>query len=153
MATFESALYALQKPDRVNTVRLPNPNQAGGGVQMAVVPYALVATEAANDIINLCILPAGAILLPGLSFVDCEDPGTTLTADIGYASNPDALADGITLSNGGHVLFTSGTMPSDALVPAALAAADIAIYATVATASTLTAAKKVVFNIAYKVPA
>ena len=63
------------------------------------------------------LLPAGAIPIPGLSFVDAEDPGTALEVDVGYASNPDALADGIALSSGGHVLFTSGTMPADALAP------------------------------------
>jgi hypothetical protein len=155
MATFESSIYALQKPDRVNPVRLPAPNIAGGGVQMAVVKYELAGTEAhgTSDTINLCILPTGAIPIPGLSFVDCADPGTTLAVDIGYASNPDALADGITLSSGGHVLFTSGTMPADALTPAALASTDTTIYATVTNASTLTASADLVFHIAYKIPA
>ena len=153
MPTFETTLYAAQKPDRANTVRLPAPNQAGGAVQFAVVKYELAATETTADTINLCILPDGAIPIPGLSFVDCADPGTTLTMDIGYASNPDALADGIVLSAGGHVLFTSGTMPADALTPAALAAADHAIVATVMSDSTLTASADLVFHIAYKMPA
>lgn len=155
MATFSSALYALQKSDRVNTSRLPAPNQAGGGVQLATVPYAVAGTEdeATPDKINLCILPAGAIPLPGLSWVDCEDPGTALTLDIGYASNPDALADGLDLAAAGHKPFTTPAIPADALVPAPLAAADTTIYATVATGTTLTVGKILVFNIAYKLAA
>ena len=157
MATFNTALYAAQDEDRVNPARLPRPNQAGGGVQMAVVPYALVGTEAAADKINLCVLPAGAIPIPGLSFVDCAVPasgeGAALTLDIGYASNPDALADGIALTAGGHVLLTSGTMPADALVPAGLGTSDTTLVATVASATGLTAEAKVVIHIAYKVPA
>src|SRR5205085_1442778 len=111
MTIYQTTLHAAQDADRLNPARLPAPNQAGGAVQLAVVPYALDGDEAADDKIQLCVLPAGAIPIPGLSFVDAEDPGTTLTADIGYASDPDALADGITLSSGGQVAFTSGTMP------------------------------------------
>jgi hypothetical protein len=157
MATFNTTLYVAQDEDRVNPARLPAPNQAGGAVQLAVVPYALVGTEAAADKINLCVLPAGAIPIPGLSFVDCQattsGEGAAFTVDIGYASNPDALADGIALTSGGHVLFTGTPMPADALVPAGLGTSDTSLVATVASATGLTAAAKVVFHIAYKVAA
>lgn len=155
MATFTSDLYDLQASDRVNTSRLPAPNQAGGGVQIATVTYALAGTESSStpDTIKLCVLPVGAIPVPGLSWVDCEDPGTTLVLDVGYPSNPDALADGMVLSSGGHVLFTAPANPADALTPSALGSSDTVISATVASASTLTADKKLVFNIAYKLPA
>jgi hypothetical protein len=157
MATFNTTLYVAQDEDRVNPARLPAPNQAGGAVQLAVVPYALAGTEAAADKINLCVLPAGAIPIPGLSFVDCQETatgvGAALTVDIGYASNPDALADGIALTSGGRVTFDSATMPADALVPAGLGTSDTSLVATVASATGLTAAAKVVFHIAYKVAA
>lgn len=157
MAIFNTTLYAAQDRDRLNPARLPAPNQAGGGVQCAVVPYALDGDEAANDTINLCTLPAGAIPIPGLSFVDAEIPasgdGAALTADVGYASNPDALADGIALTSGGHVPFTSGTMPADVLAPSALGASDTTLVAKVVSATGLTEGKKLVFHIAYKIPA
>jgi hypothetical protein len=159
MATINTTLYVAQDEDRVNPARLPAPNQAGGGVQMAVVPYVLAGTEATNDTINLCVLPAGAIPIPGLSFVDCSaatatGEGAAFVLDIGYASNPDALADGIALTAGGHVLVTSGTMPADALAPAKLGSGDTTLVATVASAvGTVAAAAKVVFHLAYKVPA
>jgi hypothetical protein len=157
MATFESTIYAAQKSDRANTSRLPAPNQAGGGVQFAVVPIALDDSVLANDIIDLCILPAGAIPIPGMSSVDCEATSTAdpvdLSVDVGYASNPDALADGIALGAGGSVLFTSGTMPADALVPAGLASTDTTIYATVASVDTPVDGAVIVFKIAYKMPA
>lgn len=164
MATFNTTLYAAQDEDRANTSVLPNPNQAGGGVHMAVVPYALTpedegeegAAEAANDKINLCVLPAGAIPIPGLSFVECEVPvleAGALTVHVGYASNADALAQGIELTAGGHVSFMEGAMPADGLTPKALASGDTTLVATVASATNPKANAKLVFHIAYKVPA
>jgi hypothetical protein len=155
MAIFNSALYALQKTDRLNTSRLPAPNQAGGAVQLAVVPYTTAGTEAAGDTINLCTLPAGAIPIPGLSFLEQEDPSAdAVTIDVGFASDADALADGMDCAGAGHIAFTSAAVPAAGLVPAALASTDATIVAKFATAAAaITAAKKMVFNIAYKVPA
>ncbi len=158
---YNSNLYASQDADRANPARLAGANQASGAVHMAVVPYALKADpgnpgealEATGDYIRLCVLPAGAIPIPGLSFVEAADPGTTLTVDVGYGDKLDALADGIVLSSGGHVAFTSGTMPADALTPAALASDETTLVATVTGADTLTAGAKLVFHIAYKMPA
>jgi len=72
MATFESAIHAAQKADRANPARLPAPNQASGGVHLATVPYTLTGEEMEEDEINLCILPAGAIPVPGSSFIVAE---------------------------------------------------------------------------------
>ena len=94
MATFASVHYALQKEDRANPSRLSTPNVASGRVEFAYIPYALAGTEAANDIINLCVLPAGAVPIVPLCHVTCSaDPGTTLTLDVGTAGDPDGLAD------------------------------------------------------------
>src|SRR5688572_15973596 len=134
--TIESALYKLQKTDRPKTTRLPNPNQAGGTVQLAVVPYTTDGEELEDDIINLCILPAGAIPIPGLSFLEQEDPSTgAVTIDVGFASDPDALADGMDCAAAGHIAFTSAAVPASGLAPAALAATDTTITATIATAA------------------
>jgi hypothetical protein len=153
MATFETTIHAAQKETRANPARLPA--QVGGALQYAVVPYTVAGTEeeGTTDVIKLCILPTGAVPIAGASFVDCEALGTAFVVDIGYASNPDALADGITLTSAGHIPFTSGTQPADAIAPSALAAADTTIYATMATGTSPTAGKKAVFHIAYKLPA
>lgn len=151
MATYETAFYATQDPDRVNTSRLPAANIASGDIEVCQVSYALSSgtEEIANDIINLAILPVGAILVPALCSVLCADPGTTLTLDVGYADNPDAYADGIVLSSGGRVEFTSGTAPSG-MVPEAMTTGTL--IATVASAGTLTDAVVLYFTIAYKRP-
>jgi hypothetical protein len=161
MATFKTNLYNAQDADRANPARLPAANQASGAVHVAVVPYTTINTsnpatpvaEQDGDTINLCVLPAGAIPIPGLSFVDLQVPGTTLTVNIGYESNSAALAQALDLSDGGHVSFTSGTMPTDALVPKAIGAGDTVIVATLASVDGLLEGKKMVFHVAYKVPA
>lgn len=153
MASFDSTQYAKQKPTRANTSRNATENISDGSVEFATIAYTLAGTETANDTINLCILPAGAIVVPQLSSVFSADPGTTLTLDIGTAADADAFADGITLSSGGRVEFTSGTAPA-ALTPTGLTAdtgsGNAVVYATVASAASLTASVVLHFLIAYK---
>jgi hypothetical protein len=154
MPTFNTANFAAQVATRANPSRLAAPNVASGDVQFAIIPYTLLGTEAAADVINLCVLPQGVIPVPALSSVTCSsDPGTTLTLDIGTAANPDGLADGIVLSSGGMVHCATATMPAwlDAtpVVPDA-GAGTAALFATVATAATLTAGVVLHFCIAYK---
>lgn len=78
-----------------------------------------------------------------------------MTLDIGYASNPDGLADGISAATAAQVAFTAGTMPADALVPAPLGATDTKITATIASlgSGVVTTGGKIAFHIAYKMPA
>lgn len=158
MATYESTFYATQKPTRANTSRQAAANIASGDLEVAVFQYALSSgtEEVANDVILLGIIPVGSIVVPSLCSVYCADPGTTLTLDVGYVDNPDAYADGIALSSGGRVEFTSGTAPS-ALTPEPLTAVLTTyppgtVLATVASASTLTDAVVLTFVIAYKRP-
>ncbi len=157
MAEFTTAVYTAQKPDRSNSSRLAPKNSASGDVEFALIPYTLVATEAAADTINLCILPVDAIPLPHLSSVTCSaDPGTTLTLDIGNADNPDGWADGIVLSAGGQVACTNTAIPAWVAATPLVAdtgfanAGSAKIYATVASANTLTVDVVLYFLLAYK---
>lgn len=153
MATFNSAIYLEQKEPRVNPSRLATPNVVSGDVEFALIPYTLAGTEAGTDTINLCLLPHDCIPLPMLSKVFSADPGTTLTLDIGNADNPDGWADGITLSSGGLIEFTSGTAPAWLAKTPLVAdsnSGNAAIYATVASAASLTASVVLYFLLAWK---
>lgn len=156
MATFTTAIYDAQASDRANPSRLAAPNLASGTVEFAVVPYTLAATEAAADIIKLCVLPAGAIPVPQLSKCTCSaDPGTALTVKVGTADDDDGIAASVAMTVAGDVAFTpaSGTMPA-ALAPTPIVAdsgsGNAVVYATVVTATALTANVIVYFTIAYK---
>lgn len=160
MPTFETPTYALQNPARANPSRRLAPNVVNAQIAVAQVSYTLVGTEAANDIINLCILPPGCIPIPALSSVACADPGTALVLDIGTAADVDALADGIVLSAGGVIPFAGATLPlaTSAITPTALVAdtatgttGNTRVYATVMTATSLTASVVLTFTIAYEI--
>ena len=149
MPTFNSAVYTAQSSNHA----WPSQQDVQAKLRYATVAYALVGTETAADIINLAILPRGAKVIPSLSRVVCEDPGTALTVDIGFASNDDALADGLALTTAHDVAFTAnGTATAAQYAPAALAAGDERIFATVKTATDLTASAKLLFQIAYLEP-
>lgn len=147
MATFNSALYSAS-PAANGLTEWSIPPAVKQALHYAIVPYALAGTEAAADIINLCKLPPGSIPVPGASFIVCEDPGTALILDIGTTADPDGWADGVDCQAAGkkECVFSTVT-PAWALTATATTVQDIS--ATVDTATTLTAAKKVIFHLAY----
>jgi hypothetical protein len=113
--------------------------------------YRLLGSEVANDTIQLFDLPAGCVIIPNLCSVICNDPGTTLTLDIGDSLDTDRYADDIVLSNGGLVNFAS-TVP----VPAGITTpfcppATSRVFATVKSAASLTANVVLNFSIVYRI--
>jgi hypothetical protein len=162
MATYYSDQYNSQKPDRVRTGLQAPPNVSDGSVQLAVIPYTAVGTEAAGELIYLCQLPIGAIPIPALGGVYVPTDNithTTFTVDIGTADNADGWADGIDYKAAGLTTFLSGTAPAYATTATSLTADSgaedglVSIYATVATASggAITAGTWY-FLLAYKLP-
>lgn len=154
MPTFNSPRYASQVGSAGGSPAsgYPLAKLSAGKKRIAVVPYTLAGTEAASDIINLIRLKPGAVVIPSESRIVCEDPGTALTIDVGFASNDDALCDGAALTTAHDVTFTSAasvTATAQQYVPAALAVGDEVIFATVRTATSLTAGAKLLFLIAY----
>jgi len=152
MPTFNSTRYTAQigAAGASPSAAFPLSKFITGKMRFATIPYTLVGTEAANDIINLVQLKEGAVVYPSSSRVVCEDPGTALTIDIGFASNDDALTDGLALTTAHDLTFTAGgTATAQQYVPVALAHADRLIFATVKTATALTAGAKLLFLIAY----
>jgi hypothetical protein len=152
MATFNSDLVT-SAAERLPSNRLRDGDTANGKLTLATANVTLTGATATSDILQIIPalnLPVDAVVVPQLCSVTCSaDPGTTLTLDVGYAANPDAYADGIVLSSGGQVAFTSGTIPAAVGTPVRTDA-DGAIYATVASASTITNGTILTFIIAYR---
>lgn len=155
MATFNTDIYLEQKETRANPSRLATANVASGDVQFAEFKYIIAGTEDSNDIINLILLPSGAIPIPQLSriFVGAS-PAADLTIDIGNADNPDGFGDGFDLSAGGLFPFTAGTAPAW-LVQTPLVAdgsgGTSLIYVTITSASTPVVGVTLFFQIAWKI--
>ena len=155
MPSFNSSRYAAQVGASGGSpgAGWPLAEFIGGKLRFAVIEYALAGTETANDTINLARLKVGAVVIPSLSRIVHQDCGDALTIDIGFLSNDDALCDGAALgTNAGDVTFTgagSVTATAQQYNPVAIASGDEVIFATVKTATNLTAGAKLLFLIAY----
>ena len=128
-----------------------------GLLLLATCIYTLLGTEAATEIIELVDLPAGCVVVPALCSAVCADPGTTLTVDVGDdgsggndTADPDRYADGIVLSAGGEVKFNSAAV-TDGNVNPYRSTGPNKVRATIASANTLSAGVKVLFNIVYRI--
>ncbi len=134
--------------------RVSNGFKLSGVLQMARVSYALAGTETTNDTLYLARLPKGSVIVPKLCVVECDDPGTTLTIDVGYlyddgTKNVDEYADGLVLSAGGDFVFSDGgTVAASQLTPYQLTA-DAWITVTPAAVDTLTASADLTFLLTY----
>lgn len=156
--TFTTAQYDLQVTTRTNTSRLATAGIASGEIEIARIPYVLTSgtDEAANDLINLCVLPAGAIPIPELSSITCDaDPGTAFTVDVGTADNTDGWGDGVALTTAGKVEFCAAAHTQPAWLARTPLVADTGsgnaiVYATVMTSTSPTAGVILYFNLAYK---
>lgn len=154
--TFETAQYALQKSSRANTSRNAPANLVSSDIQFAIIPHSFT-TEAAADIVNLCILPAGCIPVPELSRIVCmTDPGTALTLKVGTAADDDGWLASMAATVAGHVdpLITGGTAPAWMVTPTPLVpdtgSGNAIVFATVVTSTALTNPTVVNFVLAYK---
>jgi hypothetical protein len=95
---------------------------AGGGVlNVAYGTYDMSANPTANDVLELCKVPAGAVILGGwLRVEDLDSNATeTLDIDVGTSADPDAFGnfgvlngDAVTnyLPEGGVLLPLHGTL-------------------------------------------
>lgn len=157
MATFETTAYAAQKPTRANTSRNLAAGVSDGTVEFATFSYTLAGTEAANDIINLCVLPSGVIPVPGLSrWVQSATAGTSFIVDIGTSNNDDGWGDQVTaLATDGIVEFGAAAHTPPAWnTPTNLVAdsnsGNAVVFATVRTATSPSAGCVLNFILAYK---
>jgi len=81
MANIYTALATAQNADLVASN--PNGSLLTGDVKFAQCSYTTTGTTAAADVLYLAKLPVGAIVIPGLSFVDTEDCGTDISIKVG----------------------------------------------------------------------
>jgi hypothetical protein len=97
MATFQSTQAARINNAEAGTYR-PNPaNQNDGPLRCAFFSYTVAGTEAANDIIELCNVPAGARILN--VFIASDDLGGEFTVKIGDADDADRFVDALALGD------------------------------------------------------
>lgn len=129
--------------------------KVSGDIRYCEAVYTTTGAEAAGDIIEIVTLTAGAIILPEKCSVACEASGGTGTAisKIGDASDDDRYsATSIALTSAAIIAVTPALATSVTL-RTPLTADTNTLKATVAlTSGSVTAGKKVVFLIAYRMP-
>ena len=125
-----------------------------GGVILHAIAVLDVAAAVTSDTFELTPPGyTGLILLPELSTVTPnQDPGSALVIDVGDAGNADRYSDGLVLSAVGAGVATflsaSGTLP-EALLTRYRFTEPTAITGLIATATSITAGTKLVFNLAF----
>ena len=136
MASINSDIYVVQNTE---------PAPAGYGSQLGAsfayydATIAVAASfDAANDTANLFVVPAGYRAVPNLWHIDCEALGTTATLHIGTAADADCIAASVDVHAVASVDATGGV---EWLTPT-----TTTLIATLATATALTADKKIVIR-------
>ena len=140
MASINSDTYVAQNTE---------PAPAGYGSQIgANFAYydATIAVagdfDAANDTATLFVVPAGYRAVPNMWHITCEALGSTATLHIGTTDDPDCIAASVDVHAATSVGATGGVQW---LTPATTTATTTFI-ATLATAASLTADKKIVIR-------
>jgi hypothetical protein len=144
MADTNSDLIAAKLAARTGLANgIVNGDDAGGILTFYNVEVATTTGTAANDTFQLIDLPPGAVIVPELCSITASgDPGTTLTIDVGDSGDVDRYCDGANLgalSAAGIVLFTAPAIPAAVLTPYRNNEDVTRIYATAATAGTVSA--------------
>jgi len=140
MASINSDIYVVQNTE---------PAPAGYGSQLGASFAYYDATIAvgtsfdeANDTANLFVVPAGYRAVPNLWHINCEALGKTATLHIGTTADADCIAASVDVKDAASVDATGGV---EWLTPTTTTKATTFI-ATLATASELTAGKKIVIR-------
>lgn len=157
MPEFNSDIYPTMAAPAIGD-RLA-PTKVFGRFRQMVARYVMDGTEAANDIVNLGVLPKGAIIDPTLSSVVTDGIAATATIDIGdtddagvgAVADVDRYADGLDVAAAGIDLFSANACAAR-LTPYALGEEAI-IQAKFITLVTPVAAKILEFRIGYFLPA
>ena len=142
MASIDSDIYVVQNTE-------PAPAGYGSQIGASFAYYeATIAVgtsfDAADDTANLFVVPAGYRAVPNLWNIACEALGTTATLDIGTTADPDCIADGVDVHAATSV-HASSHRGVEWLTPTTTTKATTFI-ATLATAASLTAGKKIVIR-------
>lgn len=73
--------------------------------------YTTTGTTAADDVLFIAKLPAGAVVVPSASFIDAEDCGTDVSIKIGDddpTADDDRYTTAISLATAGRIAFVPG---------------------------------------------
>ena len=122
-----------------------------GDLSIFTEQYTLVGTEAADEILRIHRNRPGMRLVPHLSAMVVENPGTALVVDIGDGDDADKYADGLTVSAGGTFLLSAapGVHQQEPVWSDPTGDQGEWVIMTFKTATALTAGQKIRFELVY----
>ena len=128
---------------------LPAANLQNAKVRYAKIEATVASLGATSDTFSLVRLPVGATVIPGLSKIICESPGTTVTGTIGDAGSANRYLTSTALGGSARDIFWSSGPGAAAYVGYTIAAGNETIIWTSGTIGTPTTTAKIVFLVAY----
>lgn len=149
MATTNSALYNKQVGTS-GSPTYPGPGEYGGKVHIIRYETTVATLGATSDILQVCKLPVGARVIPGLSKVTCESPGTTVTIKLGDSGDDDRYMASKALGGSAQDILWTNSAGVDAYVSAPVVAGVDTLLLTSITIGTPTTTAKFALDIAYK---
>ena len=149
MANQNSALYALQIPGNPGSPLYPQAKDANGKVRYATIEATIANLGATSDTFTLVRLKAGAKVIPGLSKIICESPGTTVTGTIGDAGSANRYLASKALGGSAQAIFWDNSPGAAAYVRYTIAPGNEDIIWTSGTIGTPTTTAKIVFLVAW----
>lgn len=130
---------------------LPMAYLQNGKLRYATIEATIASLGATSDTFSLVKLPVGTRVVPGLSKIICESPGTTVTGTIGDAGSATRYMTSTALGGSARDIFWSSAPGAAAYVGYAIAAGNETIVWTSSTIGTPTTTAKIVFLVAYVV--
>lgn len=130
---------------------LPAAVYQNGKLRYAVIEATIASLGSSSDTFSLVRLQTGARVVPGLSKIICESPGTTVTGTIGDAGSATRYMTSKALGGSAQDIFWSSAPGAAAYVSYEIAAGNETIVWTSSTIGTPTTTAKIVFLVAYLV--
>jgi len=118
-------------------------------ILMATAKLVISGSETDADYWNVCKLPANTEVIPSLSSLYCDDPGTALVLELGTNQYSASIDTSLDISAGGQFIFGSGAAGTEALSPKVYSG-SYDMRATIVSSSTVTAGADVTFRVAYR---
>lgn len=148
MAAVNSTQYALQLGSGASPI-YPSAKRANGKLRYASIETTVASLGATNDTFNIIRLKVGARVVPALSKIVCESPGTTVTVKIGDAGDDDRYLASKALGGSAQAIFFDNSPGVAAYVGFDITAGNELITLTSITIGTPTTTAKVLILIAY----
>jgi hypothetical protein len=154
MANINSALFTAQTGSAGSSpaASYPLDRESQGKLRFATIETTVASLGATNDTFTLCKLPIGAVVLPNLSKITCENPGTTVTGKIGDVGDDDRYLAAYATGGGAKDVFWSVSPGVGAYVGYKIEAGNETLVWTSTNIGTPTATAKFKILVAFLLP-